>query len=107
LWNRLIYGLLSRDDATLNLKGKAVGTFLLRFSDSNPGCIAVAFVDDNKQVAHALIRPEQQGFRILLADGDKLYSSFPELIMKCRKLTILFPDVPKADAFAPEDDQPT
>jgi len=100
---RLINGLMSRDESTAKLRGKDVGTFIVRFSENNAGAIALAFVEEDGSVQHTLINTRAQGFTIVLTDGNRTYENLPELIMKCKKLTILYPDVDKATAFDTED----
>jgi hypothetical protein len=80
---RLVYGLISRDKATSMLQGKCEGTFLIRFSDSQIGCLAVAFVEDTKdglKVSHTLIDCRSQGFTIRLFDGSFTYPTLPGLL---------------------------
>lgn len=47
---RWFYGCLSRREALLLLAGQPVGTFLMRFSKSQPGAFALSFVSEQKQV---------------------------------------------------------
>lgn len=63
LWQSgLIHGFLSREQIYQALIGQPVGTFLIRFSERNPGCFAVAYkVDDEDpkcQIRHYLVRPD-------------------------------------------------
>jgi hypothetical protein len=104
---KMIYGVLSRPETEHMLKGAPVGTFLLRFS-SQRGCIAVDFVDlDGVTVKHTLITPLANGFTIVLQEGERSYDTLQELVMKCKRLTILYPNIDKAAAFSPAtDDQP-
>jgi len=53
---RLIYGLMSRDRAKALLTDRPPGTFALRFSSSNPGHLAVSYVDGKRIVQHTLIK---------------------------------------------------
>jgi hypothetical protein len=63
LWQTgLIHGFLTRDQIYQALIGQPVGTFLIRFSERNPGCFAVAYkvedADPKSQVRHYLVRPD-------------------------------------------------
>jgi hypothetical protein len=40
---RLVYGLISKEDAERLLEGQPVGTFVTRFSERRPGQVAIAF----------------------------------------------------------------
>jgi hypothetical protein len=48
LYYRLIHGFLSKQDAQDNLLKKPIGTFLLRFSDSELGGITIAWADNDQ-----------------------------------------------------------
>jgi DNA polymerase III delta prime subunit len=81
-------GVMSRAECNRMLSGKNAGTFLLRLSESQAGCIAVAFVDSNLAPGHILIDCKSEQFRIFLADGQDLqYSSLVELVLNCKKFT--------------------
>jgi len=104
---KLIHGVLSRMDTEQMLKGLPTGSFILRFSETVKGCIAVDFVDEGATVKHTLITPLQNGFTITLMEGERTYDTLQELVMKCKRLTILHPNIDKAAAFSPaSDDQP-
>ena len=60
LWMKgLILGLISRQDAERLLAGEAVGTFVIRFSETNPGKIVLSYVKNEEsmggKVAHLLL----------------------------------------------------
>ena len=62
LWMKgLILGLISRDDAESLLKGERVGTFVIRFSETNPGKIVLSYVKEEdgggpgRKVSHFLL----------------------------------------------------
>jgi hypothetical protein len=59
LWqNGLIYGFLNRNDVITALKNHDPGTFIVRFSDSQPGKIAIAYVSlRGEGIKHYLIKP--------------------------------------------------
>lgn len=85
-----------------------VGTFLLRPSISTPGNLAVGYVETDGSVKQMLIDANGHGFKINLLDiGDRVYDTLPELVMKCKKLRILWPSFDKEHIFcAQEDDMP-
>jgi len=99
-----VQGLISRQVTNEMLRGKPIGTFVLRFSENNPGCLAVGFVDTDNTAQHVLINTHQRGFTIFLTDGDMTYETLPELIMKCRRLLYLSPTHDKTTVFSPDDE---
>lgn len=59
-WVRgVLYGFLSKRDTCLLLQNQPPGTFLIRFSDSNPGELAIAYRRD-AQIHHYLLSAEDQ-----------------------------------------------
>jgi len=103
---KVMHGFIQRDKSTAILSNCAVGTFLIRLTDSNPGCLAIDFVDDNT-IGHVLcaVRP-QSGFSLILSDGRYTSPTFPDLMMKVTKFTTLHPDVSKDTVFSSETDEP-
>jgi hypothetical protein len=85
-----------------------IGTFLLRPSISTAGNLAVGYVETDGSVKQMLIDANGHGFKINLMDiGDRVYDTLPELIMKCKKLRILWPRYDKEQIFcAQEEDMP-
>jgi len=67
---RLIFGLITKEDCNRALLGQEVGTFMIRFSENHPGLFAVAYVDDDPQdpVKHFLIRSDDIGSQKTLPD---------------------------------------
>jgi len=66
LWSALsaekyFHGELSSDEANVLLKNQDVGTFLVRFSASQPGALAISFVDQGSQIKQLLIRKSPDG----------------------------------------------
>ena len=61
LWMKgLILGLISRQDAERLLGGEAIGTFVIRFSETNPGKIVLSYVKKDEEsgvgkVSHLLL----------------------------------------------------
>eukprot|EP00455_Lapot_gusevi_P051606 TRINITY_DN7732_c0_g1_i1.p1 TRINITY_DN7732_c0_g1~~TRINITY_DN7732_c0_g1_i1.p1 ORF type:complete len:223 (+),score=38.88 TRINITY_DN7732_c0_g1_i1:157-825(+) len=94
----LIHGFLSRSRAVQLLQDQPVGTFLVRFSDSQPGKFGVAYVD--RGVEHVLVTVSpKHGFGIQVSDGERWYQTLDELILKCHKFVVLYPNVRKLMAF--------
>jgi len=66
---------------TLNiLSGQPTGTYLLRYSLNQQGCLILAFVDQNGQVMQALISPEPSGNGRVIC-SNKVFSSIQSLIL--------------------------
>ena len=56
LWMKgLILGLISREDAEQLLRPERVGTFVIRFSETNPGKIVLSYVKEEGRVSHFLL----------------------------------------------------
>jgi hypothetical protein len=103
----LIHGFISRDRTAQMLFNAVPGTFLLRLSENQPGGIAVGFVDNNNRIQHTLIDCNKTGFEIKLTDaGVRCYDTLPELLMKCRLFTTLYPKLDKNQYFSPDEDLP-
>eukprot|EP01118_Nematostelium_gracile_P015097 TRINITY_DN5990_c0_g1_i1.p1 TRINITY_DN5990_c0_g1~~TRINITY_DN5990_c0_g1_i1.p1 ORF type:complete len:130 (-),score=29.31 TRINITY_DN5990_c0_g1_i1:27-416(-) len=65
----LIYGFLSREGVNAILSTQTWGTFLIRFSEKNPGSFAVGYVTNTvEKVRHYLIRPEDVPAKKTIAD---------------------------------------
>jgi signal transducer and activator of transcription 3 len=102
-----IFGHCSKGAAASFLSGKPPGTFLLRFSGSNPSCIAVAFVDqDGISIGHVLIHCPGGQYTIILKNANMSYPTLPEVIMKCGRFVYLYPDIPKEQVFSGDEDMP-
>ncbi|KAK2166934.1 hypothetical protein LSH36_33g03003 [Paralvinella palmiformis] len=92
---RLIHGFVSKKEAQDNLLKKPIGTFLLRFSDSELGGITIAWVDNDPN------RPgEKQVWNLApFTDKDFKIRSLGDRIKDLPHLVNLYPDIPKQDAF--------
>ena len=84
---RLIHGFISREGVDEALRNHSTGTFLLRFSERQPGFLAVAYkVDDSTQdleraIRHYLIKPEDTaGAKKTLPDFLSEHMSFVYLL---------------------------
>lgn len=87
------------------------GVFLLRFSDSKPGQIAISYTDSKTQdtsenneihgiiVSHCLVDITLDGYTLSLANTERKYDTLKELLTDCKKLKKFYPNTPKATAF--------
>jgi len=100
--NRWFYGYTSAGAAEKTLKGCPPGTFIIRFSQSKPGCIVISCVSPNtsgredseyrkyslvQQFTHILVEPVERQFRVKefdmvhdTAQKMRLFSSFQEIL---------------------------
>lgn len=68
MWqNGLIYGFTSKDVVNNILQNKTSGSFLVRFSENNPGQFALGYVDTGQRVHHYLIKEEETSGKKTLA----------------------------------------
>lgn len=91
MWNLgYILGFISRLDAQKILQDRVPGTFLIRFSDSNPGRLAISFtyLDCGKfQVANYLITNEEVKN---LPDTLRMYSNLHYIVRKSQEAYAYF-----------------
>lgn len=88
----LLHGFASRREAEALLKGTKPGTFLVRFSTSHLGLLAISFVvaaaaggQEGEGAAaaaadvvqHCLVRVTPQGCDLFVETGRKRYGTFP------------------------------
>lgn len=82
------------------------GIFLLRFSDSKPGQIAISYTDyavingikQNKLIiSHCLI--DAADGLLSLTDTQRQYSTLKDLLTDCKRLKKFYPDLTKQRAF--------
>lgn len=93
-WNdRLIMGFVHKRSAEDMLMKCPMGTFLLRYSDSELGGITIAWVGENSDQ-----QPQIFMLQPFLAK-DFAIRSLPDHISDLNHLTLLYPDVPKDKAF--------
>lgn len=81
----IIIGFISRVHAEERLRGCAVGTFLLRFSDGDPGGVTVAYVGEEGEILHI------QPFTAKTFETRCLSDCINDLA----ELQILYPNTPK------------
>ena len=112
--------LISRKEAESRLEGKELGTFLVRFSTTRPGCLSISFVAnesnsiDNQQgsssnndngiiIKHCLLEPTIHGFILFKVDKQVCYPTLKSCIDDCSVLKKLTGGQTKEDAFAQLD----
>ncbi|GBG29275.1 Pepsin A-1 [Hondaea fermentalgiana] len=76
---RLFRGFLSFDDAEDMLEGHPVGTFLIRFSQSQDGCLVVAYVTPSEGVRQSKIFTDANRGFIL---GGEVYKRIAALVLE-------------------------
>jgi len=104
IWdNNYIKGVAYDKNSVRNsIVGGPVGTFMLRLSGNNPGCIVLGFVgsDRPKKILHILIDGRHSDFKIKFDDGkSQSYARLEDLVLQCKRVTILHPNVAKHAAF--------
>jgi hypothetical protein len=82
---RWFHGFLSSEEVDRLLDSQPIGTYLVRFSRSNNGSYAIAFVDQNRRVSHSLVRYcPPNGYSIIESDdsgeSNKVFNSLEALI---------------------------
>lgn len=68
------------------------GTFILRFSDSTPGHLAVAYKDPNGQIKNSLVDGTQEHGFVINVDGMEpyVYDTLQELVLKVHPLKFVY-----------------
>jgi hypothetical protein len=80
-WHPAFFGFVDRNEASELLKDCSVGCFMIRFSDSSPGHLALAYVCEQGSVAHTKIECLDHGYRVALLNGqNQTYPSLEELV---------------------------
>mmetsp|Transcript_28545 Transcript_28545/g.55504 ORF Transcript_28545/g.55504 Transcript_28545/m.55504 type:complete len:247 (+) Transcript_28545:108-848(+) len=101
----------SKKDIEKKIKGAPVGTFMLRLSANNPGCVILGFVSKPEKVYRVLIEsgpfPRGQHFRVEMEGGTFCgYKTLDEVILSCKHLKKIFPDRAKKRVFKLERKTP-
>jgi len=89
-----LLGFVSRQQAEEYLQASEVGTFLIRFSDSELGGVTVAWIacnEDTSQKEVAMLQP--------FTRKDLMIRGLPDRIHDCHQMSLLYPAVPKDQAF--------
>ena len=109
-------GFVSRHEAEEFLKSSEVGTFLIRFSDSELGGVTVAWgscklqsflykslFDDSVLTFHTLVNETTQDKEVAMLQPftrkDLMIRSLPDRIHDCPQMNNLYPNIPKDQAF--------
>jgi len=79
------FGNISTQEASNHLANQPIGTFLVRFSSSQPGSYTLSRVDHDSNIAHTRI-PKEKG--MFIADGKK-YDSVMSLVKDMRSACAL------------------
>lgn len=81
------------------LKNRHEGTFLFRFSESDPGQLALCMVK-GPRIQHVLVHVVPSGFELMTGPTSSIvFSSLGELALRYRDLHFLYPNVPKGSAM--------
>jgi len=78
----LIYGTMGKDEVQHTLQGHPTGAALLRWSESSPGQVALAYVGAGGDLKHYLVEAADLGPKKLLADFLLEKEQF-QFIMQC------------------------
>ena len=73
---RWFHGFISFEQAANELKGQAKGTYLARFSHSNPDAIVLAYVSEGGDVKQSLVQKSNNGYSL----GGKIYPNVSTII---------------------------
>lgn len=96
----LLHGFAGRVEAEAMLRGKEEGTFLVRFSTSHLGLLAISFVAPPAGVVqHCLVQATSEGCDLFMSPARKRYACLEDLLRDCSNLSILYPGVPKLQAL--------
>lgn len=113
---RCIHGMVDRQAAERLLVNRQLGTFLLRLSESHAGLLVISFistsepasldepevteVQERRMVHHCLVTAKDDGCVISFKGGvNRSYATLGDLILDCKRLVYVEPDVPKEDVF--------
>lgn len=75
-----ILGFTTRDTSNQFLTNQPQGTFLIRFSESNPGLFGIAHVTDEGSIQHGIVRGEDIGSNKSLAEFLRDKSKFKYIL---------------------------
>ncbi len=92
LWKSdFIHGFCGKEETLAALEKSPSGTFILRFTTSAPGKLALSYTSNGK-ISHLMIAAtgDDGGFLI----GNSSYASFNEILEKSRVFTHVHPDKP-------------
>jgi hypothetical protein len=105
-----IEGFQSRRETELKLSASDVGTFIIRFSETKPSFLAIAWVNNadgggnggnlGKRIGHCLVECRPSGFVVAFPTGALMYLKLAELLHNLKKLVNLYPSLHKDQAFS-------
>ena len=108
---RALLGFVSRQEAEEFLKSSDVGTFLIRFSDSELGGVTVAWSSCKQQLNFSnsffnfcnSVNETTQDKEVAMLQPftrkDLMIRSLPDRIHDCHQMINLYPNIPKDQAF--------
>ena len=93
-------GFLNRPQAEHRLRSSPAGTFLIRFSESVTGALAIAYMqEDGRSINTVLVYMTAGGFTTTYGNEERTFETIDGLLRCTGELQFLHPDVPKAAAF--------
>lgn len=96
----LLYGFAGRHEAEEMLRGKEEGTFLVRFSTTHLGLLAISFRSaGSTAIQHCLVQVTSEGCDLFMEPARKRYACFEDLLRDCANLSFIYPGVPKIQAL--------
>lgn len=86
----LIHGLITKNRCEAKLRSSPPGTFLIRFSDSQGGCLSIVF-NDGSRVRYILVQPLRKNkiFKICVGKAVKK-TTLPTIILSLKRLKLLY-----------------
>jgi hypothetical protein len=112
---RLLYGFATRGDSEALLAGREEGCFLVRFSTTHLGLLAISFVapratgaaaaggsevSGRQAIQHCLVQVTPDSCDLFMGPSRRRYDSFQDLVRDCGVLESFYPGVPKHEALA-------
>ena len=114
LWCEQKFSFVGKKEAELKLGTCDVGTFMIRFSESKPSFLAIAWKNSDptsdpvpagqqpnhsKLFGHCLVECRRSGFVVAFPTGAVLYMKLSELVHNLKKLVFFYPRMHKNQAF--------
>lgn len=103
-WGRALgfAGFMRKDDALAGLSGKAPGTFLIRFSTTQRGSLAVHYTSRSRgrrgELVSVIVKVTNAG-ELTIVNGNRPYHNLDDLVLSMDQLKFLHPDIRKEDVF--------
>lgn len=104
-WGRALgfAGFMRKDDALARLYGTAPGTFLIRFSTTQKGALAVHYTSTSRGRRGALVSVivnVSNAGELTIKNGNRPYHDLDDLVLSLEQLKFLHPDVRKNEVFS-------